>query len=148
MVIRLFDTLDVPFPIGSAMVCVAVMLVSWLLVRVLSKAGKTMRTTATIICVLIIALLALSIAIARIYPGPAWRYDEGTTLHWLHVHALGMGSYLALLIPFCAASLVAGLWPHGGRRMAIVAVVLAGLLIIPSMVLGLAVVCNHAGACL
>lgn len=143
-----FNTLALPVTIGAAIACVAVMLVSWFLVRVLSKAGKTMRTTATIICMLIIALLALCIGIARIYPGPAWRYEEGTALHWLHVHALGMGSYLALLIPFCAASLVGALWPHGGRRMAIVAVVLAGLLIIPSMLLGLAVVCNHAGACL
>lgn len=147
MVIRLFDTLDMPFPIGSAMVCAAVMLLSWYLVSALSRAGKTMRVTAMVICVLVIALLAASIAIARIYPGPAWRYEPGTALHWLHVHALDRGSYLALLIPFCAASLVAALWPHGGRRMAIIAVVLAALLIIPSMILMLAVVCNHAGAC-
>lgn len=143
-----FSTVDVPFPVGAAMACAAVMLVSWMLVRTLSKAGKPMRAAATIICLLIIALLALSIGIARTYPGPAWRYDEGTAIHWLHVHALDLGSYLALLIPFCAASLVAALWPHGGRRMASVAVVLAALLIVPSMVLMLAVVCNHAGACL
>lgn len=145
--VRFFDTLDVSLPVGMALLCTAVMLVSWILVRTLSKAGKPMRATATIICLLVIALLALSIGIARTYPGPAWRYAEGTVIHGLHVHALDLGSYLALLIPFCAASLVAALWPQGGRRMAIVAVVLAALLIVPSMVLMLAVVCNHAGAC-
>lgn len=147
MIALSFSTLEVPASIGASMACAVVMLVSWFLVRALSKAGKTMRATATITCMLIIGLLALSIGIARTYPGPAWRYGEGTTIHWLHVHALDMGSYLALLIPFCAASLVASLWPHGGRRMTLVAAVLAALLIIPSMILMLAVVCNHPGAC-
>lgn len=143
-----FGTLDVPAPLGAAMICAGVMLVAWLLVTVLSKAGKTMRTTATITCVLVITLLALSIGIARIYPGPAWRYELGTPVHWLYLHVLNLGSHLPLMIPFCAASLVAVLWPRGGRPMSISAVVLAGLLILPSLVLGLAVVCNHAGACL
>lgn len=147
MVMRFFDTLDVPLPVGAALACAAVMLVSWLLVWALSRRGKAIRITAAIICIGILGLVALSVGIARAYPGPAWRYEQGTAVHWLYLHVLNLGSYLALLIPFCAASLVAVRWPHGGRLMSISAVVLAGLLILPSLVLGLAVVCNHAGAC-
>lgn len=148
MVMRLFDTLDVPLPVGAALACAAVMLVSWLLVWALSKRGKATRITAAIACIGIIGLVALSVGIALAYPGPAWRYEPGTAVHWLYLHVLNLGGYLALLLPFCAASLVAVLWPHGGRRMTIVAVVLAGLLVILSLILMLVVACNHAGACL
>ena len=52
-----------------------------------------------------------------------------------------------MLIPLIAATLVATLWPQGGRRTIMVAVMLSVLLLVPSLVLGLAIVCNHPGAC-
>ncbi len=119
---------------------------SWALARTLSRAGKAARAIATIICLVIISLVALSVGVARTYPGPAWRYSPGTAVYWLYQHVLN--SYLALLIPLCAATLVVTLRPHDGRLTIIAAVVLSALLIIPSMVLVLGVACNHAGACL
>lgn len=140
--------MDIPFSIGASMACVAVIALSWLLARTLAKASSSARTMATVTCAVIIGLVALSVGVARAYPGPAWKYAAGTPLHWVHLHVLGLGSYLALLIAFCAAALAATLRAKGGGHTAIVAAGLSALLIVPSLFIGLAVVCNHAGACL
>lgn len=65
----------------------------------------------------------------------------------MHAHVLPWGNYLALLIPPSTATLVAALWPQGGRRATMAAVVLSVLLLVPALILGLAIVCNHPGAC-
>ena len=141
-------TLNDPLVLGIVLAFAAVILVSWLLARTLPKAGTTTRAIAATVCVLIIALVAVSFGIARAYPGPAWKHDPGTVIHWLHLHALHLGSYLALLIPNCAAALVAALRPHGGKPTTLIGVALSTLLIIPSLIIGLGIACNHAGACL
>lgn len=114
---------------------------------VLPQAGRTTRSIAVAICLLIMGLIALTVGIARAYPGPATRYPACTALHWMHLYALPPASYLALLLPLCVACLVAARRPQGGKRTIIVAVALSVLMIVPSLIIGLAVVCNHAGAC-
>lgn len=141
------DTIGNPIPSVFAMASVTVVLMSWFLAAVLSKTGPTTRTIAIAVCFVIMSLVALSVGIAMAYPGPAGRYPTGTVLHWVHLHALQSGSYLALLLPLCVACLVAARRPQGGKRTTIVAVALSLLMIAPSLLIGLAVVCNHAGAC-
>lgn len=141
------NSLNDSVPLGFALACAAVMVVSWLLTKAVRKAGAKAKVIAMLLCLGIIGLVGLSVGIARTYPGPAWKYEAGTLIHWAHQHALPLGSYLALLIPLCAATLVVALRPQGGKWLSIAAVILSGLLIIPSLIIGLAVVCNHPGAC-